>query len=62
MLKLDRFAYCLQVDSVSRLPHARRHGRSAMTTYAANDPREPSVEPECECQDTDRCPVHHGYD
>jgi hypothetical protein len=22
----------------------------------------PPVEPECECQDSERCPVHHGYD
>ena len=23
---------------------------------------DPSAEPECECQDQERCPVHHGYD
>jgi hypothetical protein len=22
----------------------------------------PQIEPECECQDTERCPVHFGYD
>jgi hypothetical protein len=22
----------------------------------------PVVEPECECQDVERCPVHYGYD
>jgi hypothetical protein len=22
----------------------------------------PPIEPECECQDQERCPVHHGYD
>jgi hypothetical protein len=22
----------------------------------------PPDEPECECQDTERCPVHFGYD
>lgn len=26
-----------------------------------SDPN-PSIEPECECQDLERCPVHHGYD
>ena len=38
--------------------------RSAMSAYASASPEPPveSVEPECECQDTDRCPVHHGYD
>jgi hypothetical protein len=25
------------------------------------DPR-PALEPECECQDVERCPVHFGYD
>ena len=25
------------------------------------EPAEPD-EPECECQDTERCPVHFGYD
>ncbi len=24
-------------------------------------PNEP-IEPECECQDQERCPVHFGYD
>ena len=23
---------------------------------------DPTIEPECECQDVERCPVHHGYD
>jgi hypothetical protein len=38
-----------------------------MQTYAstaaeaAADPNQP-IEPECECQDSERCPVHHGYD
>ena len=24
--------------------------------------RWPVIEPECECQDVERCPVHYGYD
>jgi hypothetical protein len=32
-----------------------------MTVWYSADP-EPPLEPECECQDTERCPVHHGYD
>jgi hypothetical protein len=22
----------------------------------------PPIEPECECEDVERCPVHYGYD
>lgn len=30
---------------------------------ASADPQPPAEEePECECQDAERCPVHYGYD
>ena len=32
-----------------------------MTEPAPADPN-PPIEPECQCQDLERCPVHHGYD
>ena len=35
-----------------------------MTHLSSVPPDDPSapIEPECECQDVERCPVHHGYD
>ena len=32
------------------------------TKLEQQDTPQPPMEPECECQDTERCPVHFGYD
>jgi hypothetical protein len=37
------------------------HPKSVANSAPPGDPN-PPIEPECECQDVDRCPVHHGYD
>ncbi len=34
---------------------------TATSSDVRDAPQDP-VEPECECQDTERCPVHFGYD
>jgi hypothetical protein len=34
----------------------------ASTPVAAPMDPTSAVEPECECQDVERCPVHFGYD
>jgi hypothetical protein len=57
------------------LQRAPRHGRTLMAEHQAvrrftpaqlRVPPVPSPaaasEPECECQDVERCPVHFGYD
>jgi hypothetical protein len=55
--------------AVLHTPPARIHMEVSIMrrTNSASDPG-PSIdpnsldEPECECQDAERCPVHHGYD
>jgi hypothetical protein len=37
------------------------HPKALANSAPPGDPN-PPIERECECQDVEHCPVHHGYD